>query len=203
MSTFTNMSAVLDSKNTPVNSGVSSLVFGHNLVPLDCDEIIHEFKECFERALLHGQVEFTHSAIKEQFCHSCCHILAEHLLYVLHDCDAFSVSIIQIRKQTTIHSCIECIYKDSAFYVDASGVYRDIECVWSRYAKGSISEAYIEHHRGEAVIDDGDTHAVRKLSELTPFWTLICEQADSEGAFSGDMEHNSLNLITSELLRSK
>ena len=140
----------------------------------------------------------TPKPILDQFCHSCCHSLAEHLVYLLHEQDGFEVSHIQIIYEVTIHSCVEVTWSEKRYYVDAEGIFVSLEDILKRYKCNEINLDSIEivKRTGYDIIDDGDNEEVRKLTELTAFWMVASHIADDEEYDSAeDLEANALNNV--------
>jgi hypothetical protein len=145
----------------------------------------------------------TQKPLLEQFCHSCCHILAEHLVYLLHEQDGFEVAHIQIIYALTIHSCVEVKWEGKSYYVDAEGIFVSLEDILKRYEREeiNINSVDIVRRTGFDIIDDGDNEEVRKLTELTAFWVVSSNLADDEEFENPeDVEDNALNNIILEML---
>lgn len=150
---------------------------------------------------MNGEHPFLFNASPElfnQFCHSCCHALAEHLLYSLHAQQGFEVAHVQFIHGVSIHSCIEITRNNNVYYLDAGGVFMSLEQVMERYISPTLDFKSLEIVRrcSDTIIEDGDNEEIRKLTELTPFWEVISVIGDNEGIDRiGDFEENSLNNI--------
>lgn len=155
---------------------------------------------------LSGSEAFLFNSSKElfnQFCHSCCHALSEHLMYTLHSLDGYEVSHIQIIYCVSIHSCVEIRRGGKVFYLDAGGVFPSIEEVLDRYKTSdiNINTVDIVRRSSSVVIDEGDCDEVRKLTELTSFWEVVAFIGEANAIESmGDFEVNALNNIAIAIL---
>jgi hypothetical protein len=142
-------------------------------------------------------------ALHQQFCHSCCHALAEHLVYVIHGQEGFKVAHIQIIFSVSIHSCVEIIWKGKTFFMDAGGISSSLEQVLERYKTDviNINSVTVVRREGTDIVDDCDSREIRELTELTNFWPTISDIAENEGFDSvGDLEENAMNNIALAIL---
>ena len=142
----------------------------------------------------------TSRSLFEQFCYSCCHSLAEHFIYLLHDHKNFNVLHVRIIDIVTIHSCIELIWNDKSYFMDAEGIFTSLNDILKRYQKKE-HEIYIEKRTSHDIINNDENETIRKLTELTPFWMLSFNIAEDEGIESSeDLINDAFNNIILKII---
>lgn len=144
----------------------------------------------------------TPKAFMDQFCHSCCHALAEYLVNLLHAQNGITVAHIHITHNRFNHSCVEVTWKDELYYIDAEGVFTTLEDILGRYNSKeiNINSIIIVKRSGVEIINEYEDEDIKELTELTKFSQVIACIADSEGCDSADLEENALNNIVLAIL---
>jgi hypothetical protein len=142
-------------------------------------------------------------SLKQTFAHSDCYMLAEYMLYLFHDNENITVSYVHLWRGISLHGLVEVTYKGEIYYIDAIGIYKDLNDILARYEL-SANDIEINFYTGDDVIGDGNSAHIRKLSELTNTNEIIYSSIDSlQLDCSGDIEEYAVCNIMKSIVFSE
>lgn len=138
--------------------------------------------------------------LMEQYISSDCYLLAEYLVYLLHD-DFADVSYVHLIDRVSIHALVRVTLAEKVAFIDAAGVYTSIEAVISRYGL-KLNEVTVSYQQSSDIIENGNNDGISKLSNLTFTREFAYQVGDATGWGSGDFEDELMNRLVSQCLSS-
>lgn len=172
------------------NISLLPLLFnGINLVKGADVKIVNALKDIMDNLPLEISHKFTTTPdLKDQFQHHDCYMIADYLLYQLHDNDGIKASFVHVIKFVSAHGAVKVDYNGRTFFIDSVGVHNTIEAVLATYEL-TTDDVEVRYYSGEDVIDECDNEQIGKLCDLTQTRHLLQRVNDDldMGGF-GDLE---------------
>lgn len=127
--------------------------------------------------------------ITKQYAQADCYAIAEHLLYAL-VCfeDTLKVSYMHVILRNvgvSAHGFIKVNVSGQDYFVDACGIFKNVEDIVSRYDL-TMDDIVINEYTSYNIIEEGENDVVRKLTELTATYGYTHSLADIVGAESAE-----------------
>jgi hypothetical protein len=127
--------------------------------------------------------------ITKQYAQADCYAIAEHLLYAL-VCfeDSLKVSYMHVilsNVGVSAHGFIKVNVSGQDYFVDACGIFKNVEDIVSRYDL-TMDDIVINEYTSYNIIEEGENDVVRQLTELTATYGYTHSLADIVGAESAE-----------------
>lgn len=111
-----------------------------------------------------------------QLTQSCCHALALHLTYLLHDADGHKVNIVTLVDFVTVHSFVEITTPTgNVVYIDGTGLYTTMDPIINRYTTDRLLS--VRYITGDDAVS-GNASAFLALVDSLPLTQFTYDIAD-------------------------